>query len=294
MNTPEASFLVWQRQFQSNDNCVQYLEKMKWPNGFICSHCGHDKGIKLRCREVTECSQCHKQISVTSGTLFHGSHLPILKWFWALYFIGSDKGSISALRLSKLIEVNWKTARKILSKVREAMGHRDSIYRLEGVIELDDAFIGGRKSGKRGRGAEGKVPVIVACGNCNEMAGFIAMKAVKNVDFKSVEEFVKHHLLINQNVRTDAFKGLRIIDKTQNHDPRVTPSHLVDEWLPWVHIAISNLKTFLLGTFHGVSRKYLQEYLNEFCYRFNRRFVEKQIPNRLLNLAIVHIPIKST
>jgi hypothetical protein len=78
------------------------------------------------------------------------------------------------------------------------------------------------------------------------------------------------------------------------HEPRVTPSHLVDEWLPWVHIAISNLKTFLLGTFHGVSIKYLQEYLNEFCYRFNRRCVEKQIPNRLLKLAIVHMPIKST
>jgi hypothetical protein len=78
------------------------------------------------------------------------------------------------------------------------------------------------------------------------------------------------------------------------HEPRVTPSHLVDEWLPWVHIAISNLKTFLLGTFYGVSIKYLQEYLNEFCYRFNRRFVEKQIHNRLLKLAIVHMPIKST
>jgi len=88
------------------------------------------------------------------------------------------------------------------------------------------------------------------------MAGFIAMKAVKNVDFKTVEAFVKHHRLINQNVRTDAFKGLRIIDKTQRHEPRVTPSHLVDEWLPWLHIAISQLKTFLLDTVHGVSKKY--------------------------------------
>jgi hypothetical protein len=88
-----------------------------------------------------------------SGTLFHGSHLPLLKWFWALYFIGSDKGSISALRLSKLIEVNWKTARLMLTKVRAAMGHRDSLYRLSGTIELDDAFVGGKHKGKRGRGA---------------------------------------------------------------------------------------------------------------------------------------------
>lgn len=209
-----------------------------------------------------------------------------------MYFIGSDKGSISALRLSKLIEVNWKTARKILSKVREAMGHRDSLYRLSGTIELDDAFIGGKHKGKRGRGAQGKTPVIIACENRDKKAGFIAMKAVDNVNFNTVESFVQHHLLAGQNVRTDAFAGLTIIDKTQQHEPRVTPSHLVDEWLPWVHIAIGNLKAFLLGTFHGVTKKYLQEYLNEFCYRFNRRFMEKQIPNRLLNLAIFHAPIK--
>ncbi len=73
----------------------------------------------------------------------------------------------------------------------------------------------------------------------------------------------------------------------------MTPAELVDGWLPWVHIAIGNLKTFLLGTFHGVSGKFLQEYLDEFCYRFNRRFVENQIPNRLLNLAIMHSPIHS-
>jgi transposase-like protein len=294
MNTPEASFLTWQQQFRTSKDCLHYLKEMKWPNGFMCPQCGHDNGIDLHCRELTECSHCHKQTSVMSGTLFHGSHLPLLKWFWALYFIGSDKGSISALRLSKLIEVNWKTARLMLTKVRAAMGHRDSLYRLSGTIELDDAFVGGKHKGKRGRGAEGKTPVIVACENKHKKAGFIAMKAVKNVNFETVKEFVSHHLLANQHVRTDAYPALNIIDKTQQHEPRVTPSEKVDEWLPWVHIAIGHLKTFLLGTFHGVTGQYLQEYLNEFCYRYNRRFVEKQIPNRLLNLAIIHTPLKST
>jgi transposase-like protein len=154
--------------------------------------------------------------------------------------------------------------------------------------------LGGKHKGKRGRGAQGKTPVLIACENRQKKAGFIAMKAVKAVNFKNVDDFVKHHLLAGQNVRTDAFRGLNIIDKTQQHEPRVTPSNKVDEWLPWVHIAIGNLKAFLLGTFHGVTSNYLQEYLDEFCYRFNRRFVEKQIPNRLLNLAIVHMPFKST
>jgi hypothetical protein len=101
------------------------------------------------------------------------------------------------------------------------------------------------------------------------------MKAVNNVNFKTVKECVSHHLLANQHVRTDAYLGLNIIDTTQQYEPRVTPSEKVDEWLPWVHMAIGNLKTFLLGAFHGVTGNYLQEYLNEFCYRYNCRFVEK-------------------
>ena len=128
----------------------------------------------------------------------------------------------------------------------------------------------------------------------DKKAGFIAMEVVDSICHFSVNKFVKKHLKSGQKVRSDALPALNVIDQTQNYEARVTPSYLVDEWLPWVHIAIGNLKTFLLGTFHGVSGKYLQEYLDEFCYRFNRRFIEKQIPNRLLNLAIVRAPIKST
>jgi hypothetical protein len=294
MNTPEASFLTWQQQFRTNKDCLHYLKEMKWPNGFMCPQCGHDNGIDLHCRELTECSHCHKQTSVMSGTLFHGSHLPLLKWFWALYFIGSDKGSISALRLSKLIEVNWKTARLMLTKVRAAMGHRDSLYRLSGTIALNDAFVGVKHKSKRVRGAEEKTPVIIACENKHKKVGFIAIKAVKNLNFKTIKEFVSHHFLVEQHVGTNAYPALNIIDKTRQHEPKVTPCAKVDEWLPCVHIPIGNLKMFLLGTFHGVTGNYLQEYLNEFCYRYNRRFVEKQIPNRLLNLAIIHTPLKST
>ena len=94
-------------------------------------------------------------------------------------------------------------------------------------------------------------------------------------------------------MHSDALPALNVIAQTQNYEARVTPSYLVDEWLPWVHIAMGNLKFLLLGTFYGVSGQCLQEYLDEFCYRFNRRFIEKQIPNRLVNLAIIHVPTKS-
>ena len=162
MKMPEASFLKWLRQFGTEADCLNHLKQMRWPNGFVCPRCSCDHGYDVTTRNTYECSQCHKQTSITADTLFHGSRIPLTKWFWAIYFLGSDKGSISALRLSKLIEVNWRTARLILSKLRTAMGHRDSLYRLSGVIEIDDALVGGRRKGKRGRGAEGKEPVIVA------------------------------------------------------------------------------------------------------------------------------------
>ena len=293
MKMPEASFFEWQRQFGTEADCLNHLKKMRWPNGFVCPRCGCDHGYDVTTRNTYECSQCHKQTSITADTLFHGSRIPLAKWFWAIYFLGSDKGSISALRLSKLIEVNWRTARLILSKLRTAMGHRDSLYRLSGVIEIDDALIGGRRKGKRGRGAEGKTPVIVAVESKGKRAGFIAMQAVDSVCHETVNKFVAKHLNEQQEVHTDALPALNIIDNTQQHEAKVTPSELVDEWLPWVHIAIGNLKTFLLGTFHGVSGQYLQEYLDEFCYRFNRRKMEREIPNRLLNLALIHAPIHS-
>ena len=133
-----------------------------------------------------------------SGTLYHGSHLPLLKWFWALYFIGSDKGSISALRLSKLIEVNWKTARLMLTKVRAAMGHRGSLYRLSGTISELMPLLAVSTKASEVVEHQGKTPVIIACENKHKKAGFIAMKAAKNVNFKTIKEFVSHHLLAKQ------------------------------------------------------------------------------------------------
>ncbi len=86
MNTPEASFLTWQHQFNTEQDCLNHLKKLKWPNGFTCPRCAHDKGTELHCLQLTECDRCHKQVSITSGTLFHSSNLPLLKWF-GLYIL---------------------------------------------------------------------------------------------------------------------------------------------------------------------------------------------------------------
>ena len=294
MKMPELSLLEWQKRYGTEKSCAATIAKYRWPQGFICPRCGNDSAWYITTRKVYQCSSCRHQVSVTAGTLFHSTNLPLVKWFWAIYLVATDKGGISALRLSKHIGVSWPTARNMLKKIRTAMAHRDSIYRLFNErIELDDTYVGGKKPGKRGRGATGKKPVLVAVENRGKAAGFVAMKAVETVSGETIKSFLEHHLNHGQQVRTDALPAMNIVNKTHQHDKKVTPPEEASSWLPLVHIVISNMKTFLNGTFHGVTHKYLQEYLDEFCYRFNRRFWEHQLPLRLLNACLSHVPVPS-
>jgi len=291
MRMEAISLIGWQNRFGSEEACVEALEKVRWPGGFICPECAWTEYSYITSRQVYQCCHCHHQTSVTSGTIFHSTNLPLVKWFWSIYLSASDKGGISALRLSKHIDVTWRTAHRILHKIRTVLAHRDSIYRLEGLIESDDAYIGGKKAGKRGRGAAGKRPILIAVENCGEYAGFMAAEAVETISKNSVREFCQRHLKPGQEVRTDAFPALNAIAEEHVHEKKVTPPEEASQWLPLVQVVIGNLKTFINGTFHGVSSQYLHEYINEFCYRFNRRFWEHELPMRLLNACLAHVPI---
>lgn len=292
MKMPVISLLEWQKKYGTERACIKTLTKVRWPQGFQCPVCGSKKFSFISTRMLYQCSHCRHQVSITADTLFHATKVPLVKWFWAIYLSASDKGGISALRLSKQIGVSWVTARNVLKKIRTAMAHRDSIYRLEKLIEFDDTYVGGKRAGKRGRGAEGKKPVLVAVEARTKGAGFVAMKAVDTISKKTARDFLRFHLKAGQTVRTDAFPALNSVAENHVHEKRVTPPEKASEWLPLVHIMIGNMKTFINGTFHGVSSEYLQEYLDEFCYRFNRRFWEPELPLRLLNACLAHVPVK--
>ncbi len=292
MKMPEISLLQFQKRYGTERSCVKTLTKVRWPNGFQCPQCGLTRYCYLAARRLYQCSNCHHQVSVTADTLFHATKLPLVKWFWAIYLVASDKGGVSALRISKHLGVSWITARNMLRKIRKALAHRDSIYRLGNIIEFDDTYVGGKRAGKRGRGAEGKTPVLVAVETRTKGAGFVAMQAVDTVSNKTVRDFLHRHLKAEQTVKTDALPALNVVGETQQHEKKVTPPESASTWLPLVHIMIGNMKKFINGTFHGVSSMYLQEYLDEFCYRFNRRFWEPELPLRLLNACLAHTPVK--
>jgi len=292
MKMPGITLLEWQKRYGTEQACAKVLVKVRWPQGFQCPECGCIKAYYLESRKLYQCSQCRHQVSITADTLFHSTKIPLVKWFWAIYLMASDKGGISALRVAKHLGVSWITAQNMLRKFRKAMADRDSIYRLENIIEFDDTLVGGKRAGKRGRGAEGKRPVLVAVETREKGAGFVAMQAVDSVSKITVRRFLAKHLKADQTVKTDALPALNAVSETQQHRKKVTPPEEAAEWLPLVHIMIGNMKTFINGTFHGVSSKCLQEYLDEFCYRFNRRFWEPELPLRLLNACLAHVPVR--
>lgn len=189
MHAPQISFFDWQRQFSTEEVCLRHLSRLCWPDGFQCPLCGHDHGCFLKSRRLYECTRCGRQTSVTAGTLFHATKLP----------------------LTKLIGVSWPTAFAMLRKLRQAMGHRDTLYRLSDTIELDDAFIGGEKPGKRGRGAEGKMAILVACDTFQGRPGFTAIEAVAAVNHNRVSDFAQRRITPGVPIRTDALPALNVL-----------------------------------------------------------------------------------
>jgi transposase-like protein len=128
------SFAEWQKRFPDESACEEYLIAWRWPNGFVCPKCGHDKGYRLAGRKVFECGACGHQASARAGTMFHSTKLSLSKWFWALYWITSNQGEVSSLRLAKMIDVHWRTARSMLRKLKTTMAQDHSLQQLAGLV----------------------------------------------------------------------------------------------------------------------------------------------------------------
>lgn len=277
----EISFFEFQERFMTEDACFQYLKKHRWPDGFICPRCGHTKAYFLKNRKIFQCSKCRHQTSITVNTIFHRTHVPLRKWFWAIFLVGNDKRGCSAKRLEQLIDVHYATAWLMIHKIRRAMKDRDMLYKLSDLIEMDDAYFGGSASGKRGRGAANKSTVVVAVESRDHSAGHAMMEVVESMHSKYLKQFALKSITKKQTIHTDDYPSYSVLDVDFHHlSETIKPCEAMEK-LPWVHILIGNVKSFIQGTYHGVSHKHLQSYLSEFCYRFNRRFNELQITDRL-------------
>lgn len=293
-NYEDLNLLKFQAKYKTEEDCRQKLRELKWPNGFECPRCKSKEYYDLPKRNLYQCKECGYQASVTAGTVMQGTRTPLLKWFWAIFLVSNDKRGISALALSKRIEVSYWISWTMLQKIRKAMRDRDSHYKLSGIIEMDDAFFGGPKEGgnKRGRGSS-KIPVIVEASTDGEGVGYVRMTVVDKIDSDTVKEVVETDVRASQTIKSDGYSPYNAVKESgHKHQKEVVKGKKAHEVLKWVHILTSNAKAYILGTFHGVDRKHLQAYLDEFCYRLNRRWTEGQLFDRLVTACVASNGIK--
>ena len=172
------------------------------------------------------------------------------------------------------------------------MAYRDTLYKLDGIVDMDEAYFGAPVPGKRGRGT-GQVKALVAVGLTeNKKPRFVKIQRIKRLDARSVKAFAVSQITKGSIIRTDGLNVYRCLSELGfSHEPTVVCSKAKSDVLHWVHIIISNAKAFIIGTFHGLDDKHIQRYLNAFCYRFNRRYRESELFDRLLLACATAPPI---
>jgi len=289
-----ASFI---RRFGDQTACALHLKKVRWGpklERFVCPDCGRERGWWLPTRQLVECRYCHHQTSATAGTVFHGARVPLWKWFWAMYQEAYSKKGIAAMALAKQIQVCYQTAWLMLQKLREAMRQRCERYVLQGLVEVDETYVGGREPGRPGRGVEKKVPVGVAVElDNNNRPRRIAMQTMKRVDARSLTGFTASHVAKGSSLRTDGWSSYRSVAKAgYKHRAVITGGgEEAVQMFPWVHTFIGNMKRMILGTYHSVSPKHLDRYLAAFTYRANRRWMEANLFDRLVIASVDAKPL---
>jgi transposase-like protein len=294
MQQEEINLIDFMNRFKTEEDCREHFFKIRWANGFRCPKCECKEYTFIKGRNLYQCRHCGHQISVTAGTIMHGSHTGLREWFLVIYLFTQDKRGISATQAARTVGISYGAAWLMLHKLREAMGDRDAKYYLDGIVEMDDAFFGSPdEGGKRGRGTE-KTPAVVALSlNKEGQPEHLKIQVVDKVDGANILEVAKETIAPGATIRTDGLNSYKILDQEEEYehqaekfDPKNNPEHL-----HWLHVMISNCKALIEGTYHGLDKKHLQRYFDEFCYRFNRRDFGNQLFNRLLNACVSTVTI---
>src|SRR3954449_4131586 len=271
------SFLA---RFGTDEQCRDYLFKARWPEGFRCAACGHDDAYTLKTKIVYECVACRKQHSLLAGTIFEQTKTGLSRWFLAIYLVTSSKGGIAATELRRQLGPgSYGTAWSWLHKIRKAVVRPDR-QPLAGRVEADEAYVGGPRPGKRGRGAAGKTLVGGAVEASRGEArgrrlGRPRLAALPDASAESLDAFLAANVAKPATATTDGWRGyLGLPAKGYAHEPVSSSASRGDAALrlPGIHLVFGLVKRWLLGTHHGaVSEKHLPAYLDEYVFRFNRR-----------------------
>jgi transposase-like protein/transcription elongation factor Elf1 len=280
MNKEKIDLTEIMGRFGNEEAARDLIEKMRWPDGPICPHCNSHEAYRLTPAEdsdnhgrkgLLKCKACRKQFTVTVGTIFEDSHIPLHKWLMAVYLICSSKKGMSANQLHRMLGITYKSAWFMGHRIRVAMTKSPLAEKLSNIVEVDETYVGGKAKGKRGRGAGKKTKVYSLIQRDGEARSF----KVDNVKSKTLKKLIKENVVDTAHVMTDEFKAYNGLEKqiakhsTINHGKKEYVRGIVHT--NFAESYFSLLKRGILGTFHHVSEEHMPRYLSEFDYRWNRR-----------------------
>jgi transposase-like protein len=269
----------------TSEQCLQYIEKMRWPDGVVrCPTCGNDKVTKVQRKASSKngrlwfylCQEksCYQQFSPTAGTIFHDSHLPLIKWFQAIALVMNAKKGISAMQLKRDLGVSYKTSWYLYHRIREIMAEGD-IPKLGGIVEIDETYVGGKQIGKGVYYGKKQKQVVMGA---IQRKGNLKLQHVPNAKGKTVREFVAANVDTDvERVMTDQATVYRWVLPKLTNGTHEMVNHIIGEYVRGdaytntIESVFSLFKRGLIGQFHIISAKHMQRYLNEFAYRYNRR-----------------------
>jgi transposase-like protein len=270
---------VFEATYGAEEKCRAVVIAARWPNGFECPACGGRSYSEIKSRGLFQCSACRRQTSPIAGTVFASTHLPLRLWFRAMYHLTQSKQGISSVELGRRLGVTQTTAWKIKHKLAQVMLERDAKKRLGGRIEIDDAYLGGQRSGggKRGRGAPGKTPFVAAVETTVDGKPVrLKLHRVPGFASRAVSGFAKRHFAPASEVVSDGLACFGAVTEAKcKHTVIKTGSGAAAARTPafkWVNTALGNIKAAIVGTYRAIGPKHVPRYLAEFEYRFNRRY----------------------
>ena len=279
------------RRYGTEGQCHDALVAMRWPDGFVCPKCAGRRYSFCAPKRQFQCTACRLQTSVRSGTIFHKSRTPLTKWFLAMHLLTIAKNDISGLELARQLDVKWDTAWLIKQKLMEVMLQRNTIYKLSGNVQIDDAYQGGEKAGKRGRGAANKLPFVVAVQTEKGRPIYTQLRCIPSFTKEAVRDYAVANITPGTKVLSDGlacFNGLD--DAGLKHTRRVTGSgRPTDPDFKWTNTGLGNVKGAITGTCRSLDMRHTPRYLAAYEWRYNRRF---ELPKNLERLARVAATIK--
>ena len=296
--------------FSNEESCEQYLKEVREKQGVVCTKCGGKAHYWNKASKSWICKHCHHQTTLTSGTVMHGSNLPLRYWFIAIHLLTATKKTISAKEMQRQLgHKRYQPIWEMMHKLRSIMGQRDEKYKLTGEFELDEGYfsvnsnLSEDEKLKRGIGSQNKAKVLVMVESQDveiekqkknkppKKCGHIKMKVIENLKSNTFEQETQKSVEKQSTATMDNLPGHNGVEKVvQNSKKQTVPGKDAPKVLPWVHIAISNAKALFQDFYHGMKDAFLQFYLNEFCYKFNRMYFGDKIFDRLMIAAVEYKP----